>query len=159
MNFSARLTCPLGDPEKNKKANFRVDNGALGATGLTLSLAQNVCTWEGFQINGVDVTESLMTGSGPFYPDGTWSAEGYDFGRLSNGDNYLAQWSEKSARCGVPTFFEGKPPPRALVAAPLMARTYQNSALVRFESAKRPRDCIRTAHAAPHLVPAVAAYR
>ena len=95
MNFSARLTCPLGDPEKNKKTDFKVDNGTLGARGLTLSLAQNVCTWEGFQINGVDVTESLMTGSGPFYPDGTWSAEGYDFGRLSNGDNYLAQWSEK----------------------------------------------------------------
>jgi hypothetical protein len=36
-----------------------------------------------------------MTGSGPSYADGTWSADGYDFGRLSNGDNYLAQWSEK----------------------------------------------------------------
>jgi hypothetical protein len=95
MNFSARLTCPLGDPEKNKGMRFGVDDGSLGARSVALSLAQNLCTWEGFQINGVDVTESLMTGMGPFFADGTWSAEGYDFGRLSNGDTYLAQWSER----------------------------------------------------------------
>src|SRR6478672_6304572 len=95
MNFSAKLTCPIGDPQKNKSTSFQVDNGTLGARGFKILLAQNICTWEGFQINGVDVTESVMTGSGPSYPDGTWSAEGYDLGHLANGDNYLAEWSEK----------------------------------------------------------------
>jgi hypothetical protein len=72
-----------------------VDDGTLGAAGVTLAMAQNICTWEGFQINGLNVTESLMTGVGPSFPDGTWTAQGYDFGFLVNGDHYLAQWTEK----------------------------------------------------------------
>jgi len=94
MNFSARLTCLLVDP-RNKGMRLGVDNGSLGPSSVTLALAQNVCTWEGFQIDGQDVTESLMTGVGPFFSDGTWSAEGYDFGVLASGDHYLAKWSEK----------------------------------------------------------------
>ena len=92
MKFSARLTCPLGDPVRNRETRLGV---ALAPAGVTLSLAQNICTWEGFQINGQDVTESLMTGVGPFFTDGTWSAQGYDFGVLANGDHYVAQWNEQ----------------------------------------------------------------
>jgi hypothetical protein len=101
VNFSATLICPIGDPERNRISKFQVDNGELGSDGVSLVLAQNVCTWEGFQINGVDVTGSVMTGFGPSYQNGLWSAEGYDFGLLANGDRYLAKWSEKGDRTGV----------------------------------------------------------
>jgi|SRR5215470_9359174 len=95
MQFSAKLTCPLGDPTKTRETRFRVDDGSLASSSITLVVMQNLCSWKGFQIGGQEVRQSVMTGAGPFYSDGTWSAEGYDFGTLANGDHYLAQWKEK----------------------------------------------------------------
>lgn len=95
MQFTARLICPLGDPTRNKATTVDVGDESLGSAGVRLSLAQNLCSWEGFQIGGQVVYESLMSGIGPSFSDGTWSAEGYDFGSVANGDHYLARWTEK----------------------------------------------------------------
>lgn len=103
MQFSARLICPLGDPLKNRSMQLKVDDGSMGKESITLTIAQNVCTWEGFRINGQDVIHSVMTGVGPASPDGTWSAEGYDFGTIANGDHYLARWQEQ----GDPKIIKG----------------------------------------------------
>ena len=95
VQFSGKLICPIGHPVKNRIVQVKVDDGSLGDAGLSLTLAQNFCTWEGLQLGGQKVTQSVITGIGPSFSDKTWSAEGYDFGTLANGDHYLAQWKEK----------------------------------------------------------------
>ena len=95
VQFSGRLICPIGDPVKNRIVHVKVDDGSLGSAGVTLTLAQNFCVWEGLKLGGHNVVQSVITGIGPSFSDKTWSAEGYDFGTLANGDHYLAQWKEK----------------------------------------------------------------
>ena len=92
--FSAKLTCPLGDPTKNYVTSFKVEEGIL-------KVSQNFCTWEDFQIGRHAVVGSVMTGVGTFRPDGTWSAEGHDHGTLLNGDRYLGHWKEKGDPNGI----------------------------------------------------------
>jgi hypothetical protein len=89
-----------GDQNANKSVSFGVAPDADAATkkgpaGVQFALLQNVCTYEDFQIGGVVVQGSLVTGLRTSFPDGTWTAEGYEWGYLANGDRFLSRVAEK----------------------------------------------------------------
>lgn len=101
VEFTARMICPLGDPVKNKTDTFDAGDASIGSAAVTLMLAQNQITWEDLEFCGQIVAGSVMSGIGSFHQNGDWSATGYDFGELANGDHYLSRWEESGDSSGV----------------------------------------------------------
>ncbi len=72
-----------------------------GPAGIVLTLVQNVCGYEDFSINGVAVAGSVVTGLKTSFPDGTWTADGYEWGCLTNGERFLSKIFERGDAKGT----------------------------------------------------------
>lgn len=65
-----------------------------GPAGRVLRLLQHVCGYEELSFNGIQVTGSVVTGTQTTMSDGSWTAAGYEWFCLINGDRVLAEISE-----------------------------------------------------------------
>jgi len=99
--FTATLICPIGSNPDSTSISFSVDGGEVQTPPSVpvLIIKQNFCQWEGFQIGGIEVGKSVMTGIGK-NDKGIITATGYDWSELANGDHYLAQWQESANAVG-----------------------------------------------------------
>ena len=89
--FSATLTCG------NLPSTTQEQTLGLGPDGKQLLVHRQVCTWSNFEIGGVKVKQSLMTGVGTIDANQNVSgAKGFDWGTLESGDHYFAEWEEKA---------------------------------------------------------------
>lgn len=93
--FSGTLTCG------NLPSTVQEQTLGLGPDGKQLLVHRQVCTWSNFEIGGVKVKQSLMTGVGTIDASQNVSgAKGFDWGTLENGDHYFAEWEEKALHAG-----------------------------------------------------------
>ena len=93
--FSATLTCGT------LPSTVQEQTLGLGPDGMQLLVHRQVCTWSNFEIGGVKVKQSLMTGVGTTDASKKVSgARGFDWGTLESGDHYFAQWEEKALQTG-----------------------------------------------------------
>src|SRR5581483_10103175 len=67
----------------------------------TVSLLQNFCQYQNFEIDGIRVIGSIVTGMLVNFRDGHRESTGYEWGLLESGDHYLSQVSEKMDEQGT----------------------------------------------------------
>jgi hypothetical protein len=102
--ISATLKCPIPgrNPESVSKAvAYHVgpapcDYATMGDICRTVIMTEMTCNWEGLELGGEPVTDSLWHGQGYTEGDGVNSivTSGYDWGVTASGDNYLSRWTE-----------------------------------------------------------------
>jgi hypothetical protein len=66
-----------------------------GVPVIAVTLLQNLCGYENFEIAGMRVIGSIVTGMLVAFADGHREANGYEWGLLEGGDHYLSQVSER----------------------------------------------------------------
>ncbi len=91
---STRVVSTSVAPDANAQAR-------QGPAGTVFSLLQNFCAYDGFHIAGHVVTGSVVTGLMTRYSDGKWTAMGYEWGTLANGDHYLSRVEEEGGLKGT----------------------------------------------------------
>ena len=109
VEISATLKCPIPgakgvDPAVSTAATFLTapgietmadcDTNELGPLCTTLIMTRITCTWEGMELGGQTLKDSLWHGQGYREGDIAVAEEGYDAGLLASGDRYLSRWSE-----------------------------------------------------------------
>jgi hypothetical protein len=95
-----------GDQNANRSVSCVVapdadEQARKGPAGTQFSLLQNICSYEGFRLGGHVVVSSIVTGLRTQFSDGTWTAEGYEWGTCANGDHYLSRVKEKGDAKGT----------------------------------------------------------
>jgi hypothetical protein len=103
VHFSAENLF-AGDNKSNLSVTLPIAPDAQGSQalpGTTITLLQNVCQYQGFQIDGAWVIGSIVTGTLTRYPDGKRLAVGYEWGALDSGDHWLAEVSERGDAKGT----------------------------------------------------------
>lgn len=109
VEIAATLKCPIPgakgiDPAVSTAATYLTapgidsmadcDMAELGPLCTTLIMTRITCTWEGMQLGGQTLKQSLWHGQGFREGDIAVAEEGYDAGLLVSGDRYLSRWSE-----------------------------------------------------------------